>query len=48
MLRADAAGNFVFSFQSQVPVPGARYEATITATKGELSRETRLVLFQQR
>ena len=47
-LRADAAGNFVFSFQSQVPVPGARYEATITATKGELIRETRLVLFQQR
>lgn len=45
-LRADAAGNFVFSFQSQVP--GARYEATITAAKGDLSRETRLVLFQQR
>jgi len=47
-VRADASGNFGFSFQSQVPVPGARYEATITASKGDLSRETRLVLFQQR
>ena len=47
-VRSDANGNFGFSFQPQVPVPGARYEATITATKGELSRETRLVLFQQR
>lgn len=47
-VRSDANGNFGFSFQPQVPVPGARYEATITATKGDLSRETRLVLFQQR
>ena len=47
-LRSDASGNFVFSFQAQVPVPGARYEATITATRGDLTRETKLVLFQQR
>ncbi len=47
-LRPDANGNFVFTFQSQVPVPGTRYEATITATKGELVRESKLVLFQQR
>ena len=47
-VRADAGGNFGFSFQPQVPVPGARYEATITASKGDLTRETRLVLFQQR
>ena len=47
-LRSDAAGSFVFSFQSQVPVPGSRYEASITATKGDITRETRLVLFQQR
>ena len=47
-LRSDASGNFVFSFQSQVPIPGARYEANITATKGDLTRETRLVLFYQR
>ena len=47
-VRADAGGNFGFSFQPQVPVPGARYEATITVSKGDLTRETRLVLFQQR
>lgn len=47
-LRSDAGGNFVFSFKPQVTVPGARYETTITATKGDLRNETRLVLFQQR
>ena len=47
-VRSDASGNFVFSFQPQVPVPGARYESTITATKGNLTRELKLVLFQQR
>ena len=47
-IRSDAQGNFVFTFQPQIPVPGARYEATITATRGDQSRETRLVLFQQR
>lgn len=47
-LRADGSGNFAFSFQPQVPVPGARYEVTITATRGDLNRETKLVLFQQR
>ncbi len=47
-VRADASGNFMFSFQPQVPVPGARYESTITATKGNLTRELKLVLFQQR
>ena len=47
-LRSDAAGNFSFSFQSQVPVPGTRYEVTVTASKGSLTREARLVLFQQR
>lgn len=47
-LRSDAQGNFAFSFQPQIPVPGARYEITVTATRGDLSRESRLVLFQQR
>ena len=47
-LRSDAAGNFAFSFQPQIPVPGTRFEATITATKGTLTKEIRLVLFQQR
>ena len=47
-VRSDAAGNFSFTFQPQIPVPGARYEATITASRGTQSREVRLVLFQQR
>ena len=47
-IRADAAGNFAFSFQPQIPVPGTRYEATITASRGDQNREVRLVLFQQR
>ena len=47
-IRSDAAGNFVFSFQPQIPVPGARFETTITATRGDQTREARLVLFQQR
>lgn len=47
-IRSDAQGNFAFSFKPQIPVPGARYEATITASRGDQSREVRLVLFQQR
>ena len=47
-VRSDAAGNFSFSFQPQIPIPGARYECTITATRGDQNREVRLVLFQQR
>lgn len=47
-LRADANGNFGFTFQPQFPIPSARYEASITASKGDLNREARLVLFQQR
>lgn len=47
-LRSDAGGNFSFSFKPQVSVPGARYESTITATRGDQHNETRLVLFQQR
>ena len=47
-VTSDAAGNFSFTFNAQIPVPGARYESTITATKGDQKRETKLVLFQQR
>lgn len=47
-LQSDAGGNFAFSFKPQVSVPGARYESTITATRGDQHNETRLVLFQQR
>ena len=45
--RSDAQGNFAFSFQPQIPIPGARFEATITASRGDQVREVRLVLFQQ-
>ena len=47
-LRSDANGNFVFSFQPQVTVPGTRYEVSMAASKGELNKETKLVLFQQK
>lgn len=47
-LRADANGNFAFNFQPQVPVPGARYEITMNASKGDLTKEMKLVLFQQK
>lgn len=47
-VQSDAAGNFVFSFQNRIPVPGARYEATITASRGDQTREVKLVLFHQR
>jgi hypothetical protein len=47
-MRSDRNGDFGFTFQSQSPVPGTRYEATVTATRGDLVRDTKLVLFQQR
>lgn len=47
-LRSDANGNFAFTFSPQVTVPGTRYEVTIVASKGELNKETKLVLFQQK
>ena len=47
-LKADAAGNFAFSFQPQIPVPGSRYELTIRASKAELSKDIKVVLFQKK
>jgi hypothetical protein len=47
-LRADANGNFSFTFQPQLPVPGARFEITMNASKADLNKETRPVLFQQK
>ncbi len=47
-LRPDANGNWAFTFQSQSPVPGTRYEVTITTTRGDSVRESKLVLFEQR
>lgn len=46
--RADANGNFAFSFQPQIPVPGTRFEITMNASKADLTKEMRLVLFQQK
>lgn len=46
-LRADANGNFAFSFQPRFALPGTRYEIAMTATKADLRTETQLVLFQQ-
>lgn len=46
-LRADASGNFAFSFRPQYTAPGTRYDITMNATKADLNTETKLVLFQQ-
>lgn len=46
-LRADANGNFAFSFQPRFALPGTRYEIAMTATKADLSTDAQLVLFQQ-
>ena len=47
-LRADANGDFAFSFQPPFTVPGARYEIALHATKAELTKDLNLVLFQQK
>lgn len=46
--KADANGNFAFSFQPPITVPGARYEIAIKARAGQASRDMQLVLFQQK
>ena len=48
-VRADGSGNFMFRFQPQINVPGARYEISLKArTDQAQSRDMQLVLFQQR
>ena len=47
-LRADANGNFSFSYQPPVPIPGARYEIAIKSSKDDLTKDFKLVLFQQK
>jgi len=47
-ITADADGNFSFDIAPQMPVPGMRYEVNVKATSGNQTRDTRLVLFQQR
>ena len=46
-IQADAGGNFSFDFSPKLPLPGARYEVTMTAHKADLNTESRLVLFQK-
>lgn len=47
-VQADGNGNFSFSFAPQFPLPGTRYEVTMTAGKdGMTATETKLVLFQK-
>jgi hypothetical protein len=46
-LRADANGYFEFTFNSPVPVPGTRYEVSMTASKADMTSEAHLVLFQR-
>ncbi len=47
-IQADGTGNFSFSFTPQLPLPGTRYEISMTAGKdGMTASETKLVLFQR-
>lgn len=47
-VQADGNGNFSFSFTPQLPLPGTRYEISMTAGKdGMAASETQLVLFQK-
>jgi hypothetical protein len=47
-ITADANGNFQFDIAPQMPVPGMRYEVNLKATANNQTKDTRLVLFQQR
>jgi hypothetical protein len=46
-LRADAQGNFEFSFSPPFPVPGTRYDISLSANKADVTTEARLVLYQR-
>lgn len=46
-VQADGNGNFSFTFASQLPLPGTRYEVTMTSQKADLNTESKLVLFQK-
>lgn len=47
-ITADANGDFSFEIGPQLPVPGTRYEVNLKASAGGQSKDTKLVLFQQR
>lgn len=54
-IQADANGDFSFTFNPRysrdnattLPVPGTRYDVSITASRDNLSTESRLMLFQR-
>jgi hypothetical protein len=46
-IQADREGNFEFAFRSPFPVPGTRYDVSLVANKGDVTREARIVLFQR-
>lgn len=47
-VQADAQGNFSFNFNPRsLPIPGTRYEVTISAASGGQTAESRLVLLQR-
>ena len=47
-VTADANGDFSFDIAPQMPVPGMRYEVSLKASANNQTKDTRLVLFQQR
>jgi hypothetical protein len=47
-ITADADGNFSFTVSPQMPIPGMRYEIELKATGNGQTKDTKLVLFQQR
>ena len=46
-MYADASGNFDFSFSPPFPLPGTRYDVSMTASKADATNEARLVLYQR-
>jgi hypothetical protein len=46
-LQADANGNFDFRFSPSIPLPGTRYDISMTANKADVTTEARLVLYQR-
>jgi hypothetical protein len=47
-VTADANGDFAFDISPQMPVPGMRYEVSLKASGNNQTRDTKLVLFQQK
>jgi hypothetical protein len=46
-VQADSDGHFEFSFLSPLPVAGTRYDVSMSAHKGDVTTEAKLVLFQR-